>query len=125
MLSLELKSKSSESGVVLIEIKNNFPRPVMVSSDIALLDGFTSDKFRVIDKASNLSVPYLGKTIKYKPQKTQLQEHEKLVSELNLKDAYPLENCHDYTVTYKTTAIVGEDVLHLSGEISINIGECN
>lgn len=125
MLSLELKSKNSKSSVVLIEIENNFPNPVTVSSDIALLDGFTSDKFNVIDKVSNLSMPYLGKSIKYKPQKIQLQEHEKLVSELNLKDVYALENCHEYTVIYKTVAIVGDDVLHLSGETTIDIGECN
>lgn len=125
MLSLELKSKSPESAVVLIEIENNFSSPVMVSKDVVLLDGFTSDKFDVIDKSSNLSLPYLGRSVKYQPQKMQLQEHEKLVSELNLKDVYDLENCHEYLVIYKTTAIVEDSVLYLSGETNINTGECN
>ena len=125
MLNLELKGKNSKNGIISVEIENQSPDPIMISGDVILLDGFTSDKFKIIDKASNESLVYLGQLVKYKPQKIELNEHQKLISELNLKDAYNLEDCHEYQVIFKTIAIVGHDIFHLSGEISINIGECN
>jgi hypothetical protein len=55
----------SEHGKILLAIENENENPVTVSTDIILHDGFTSNKFKVIDKNTSTVLPYMGKNVKY------------------------------------------------------------
>jgi hypothetical protein len=123
MLTLQLKEASSKKGSIIIEIENNLQKPLHISRDAILLDGFTSNKFDITDKITHATLTYEGVSVKYRPQKIELKEHAKLTSELDLKEVYDLEECHQYEVVFKTIAITEEDVINLSGAVDIKM-EC-
>lgn len=123
MLNLRLKEAGSKKGLIEIEIQNNVQKPLMLFRDIILLDGFTSNKFQVVDKTTQNTLLYKGRSIKYRPTKIKLEEHDKLISKLDLKDVYDLEKCHQYEIVFKTLAVVDENAISLSGALNIEM-EC-
>jgi hypothetical protein len=123
MLNLRLKEAVSKKGLIEIEIQNNSQKPLMLFRDIILLDGFTSDKFQVADKTTQSTLLYKGRLVKYRPTKIKLDENDKLISKLDLKDVYDLERCHQYEIVFKTLAVVDENTISLSGALNIEI-EC-
>jgi hypothetical protein len=123
MLNLRLKEAGSKKGLIEIEIQNNVQKPLMLFRDIILLDGFTSNKFQVVDKTTQNTLLYKGRSIKYRPTKIKLEEHDKFISKLDLKDVYDLEKCHQYEIVFKTLAVVDENAISLSGALNIEM-EC-
>ncbi len=124
MLNFSFKSLKSDHGKILLEIENENENPVTVSTDIILHDGFTSNKFKVIDKNTGTVLSYLGKSVKYTPEKVEMKSHQKLTSELDLKEVYNLQKCHEYLVEFHSIGVVEGNVLNLSGEITIESEGC-
>jgi hypothetical protein len=58
------------------------------------------------------------------PEKVAIKSHQTLTSELNLKEVYNLEKCHEYVVEFHSIGVVEESVVNLFGEIVIASEEC-
>jgi|GEM_PF-6991585 len=124
MLTLLLKNQAHKKSVVTIELENKSSESVLISKDSLLLDGFTSNKFNIIDKNTGFNVPYEGRFVKYKPDSIELSKFEKITSNIDLEQVYNLEECHQYNVSFETILIIGDEIIRLSGLTDIEM-ECN
>ena len=66
----------------------------------------------------------MGRNVKYIPEKVEIKSHQKLTSELDLKEVYNLEKCHEYVVEFHSTGVVEGNIVNLFGETTIESEGC-
>lgn len=124
MVSVHLEIKNKGKGIVVLEMENTGSEAVSISSDSILLDGFTSDKFKITDICTGNNIIYEGRYVKYKPKKLSLGSYEKIQSELDLTQVYDLEDCHKYDISFESYALISGESVSLSGGTVLEM-ECN
>jgi hypothetical protein len=121
MLEFYLECQNPNKSIITLEIENRHPDSILISKDSILMDGFTSNKFTIIDTHTGKTIPYEGRNVKYIPKKIELKEQESLISELNLAEVYSLEKNHEYHVSFKSSLIIEDEFIQLSGAIIIEM----
>lgn len=103
----ESKYISKDQVGIVLELSNESDKEFSISSDSILLDGFTSDKFRIFTPELS-QIKYQGRNVKYSPEEILIKPHSSIQSHLNLADAYDFSDaeCGDtYSVEFESRAI--------------------
>jgi hypothetical protein len=107
-LKLNLEDSSREHIAVRIQVENLSDKGCYTSSDIIMLDGFNSRKFKITGPSA---IEYEGPYIKYIPETILLEPHIALSKIIVLNDAYNFDDAAGgkYEIKFTTHTWCCED----------------